>query len=132
MCLCSGGAFYTPETIDTARLHYRSSWATVLHAVALWLSSTGFGADEEKEEVPSALSKAHGLPQGAPTTTKNFEEAVKDRMHLMLGKEMHIHNLWCRALTVFVLCSGGTPNILRLELRVLADESNKENGMNTP
>ncbi|KAG7230040.1 hypothetical protein INR49_009760 [Caranx melampygus] len=80
-----GGAFYTPETIDTARLHYRSSWAPVLHAVALWLSSTGFGADEQKGEVPSAPSKAPGLPQGAPTTTKNFEEAVKDRMHLMLG-----------------------------------------------
>uniref|UniRef100_A0A671T5G1 HEAT repeat-containing protein 5B n=1 Tax=Sinocyclocheilus anshuiensis TaxID=1608454 RepID=A0A671T5G1_9TELE len=42
-----GGAFYTPETIDTARLHYRSSWASVLHAEALWLSSTGFGSAED-------------------------------------------------------------------------------------
>uniref|UniRef100_A0AAR2J054 HEAT repeat-containing protein 5B n=1 Tax=Pygocentrus nattereri TaxID=42514 RepID=A0AAR2J054_PYGNA len=41
-----GGAFYTPETIDTARLHYRNSWAPVLHAVALWLSNTDFGASE--------------------------------------------------------------------------------------
>uniref|UniRef100_A0AAY4EME0 HEAT repeat-containing protein 5B n=1 Tax=Denticeps clupeoides TaxID=299321 RepID=A0AAY4EME0_9TELE len=41
-----GGAFYTPETIDTARLHYRNSWAPILHAVALWLNSTGFGANE--------------------------------------------------------------------------------------
>ncbi|XP_070771751.1 HEAT repeat-containing protein 5B isoform X2 [Enoplosus armatus] len=80
-----GGAFYTPETIDTARLHYRSSWAPVLHAVALWLSSTGFGVGEEKEEVPSALSKAPALPQGASFTTKTFEESVEDRMHLMLG-----------------------------------------------
>uniref|UniRef100_A0A4W6CIG5 HEAT repeat-containing protein 5B n=1 Tax=Lates calcarifer TaxID=8187 RepID=A0A4W6CIG5_LATCA len=80
-----GGAFYTPETIDTARLHYRSSWAPVLHAVALWLSSTGFGAAEEKEDVTSAPSKAPALPQGAPSTTKTVEESVKDRMHLMLG-----------------------------------------------
>ncbi|XP_067381565.1 HEAT repeat-containing protein 5B isoform X2 [Channa argus] len=80
-----GGAFYTPETIDTARLHYRSSWAPVLHAVALWLSSTGFGADEEKEEVTSPPSKAPNLPQGASSTTKTFEESVQDRMHLMLG-----------------------------------------------
>ncbi|XP_054653928.1 HEAT repeat-containing protein 5B isoform X2 [Dunckerocampus dactyliophorus] len=72
-----GGAFYTPETIDTARLHYRSSWAPVLHAVALWLSSTGFGACEEKE--------APAVHTGAPSTTKTFEESVKDRMHLMLG-----------------------------------------------
>lgn len=90
MCVCSGGAFYTPETIDTARLHYRSSWAPVLHAVALWLSSTGFGAGEEKEEIPSAPSKTPALPQGASLTTKTFEESVEDRMHLMLGKERHI------------------------------------------
>ncbi|XP_071390774.1 HEAT repeat-containing protein 5B [Centroberyx affinis] len=80
-----GGAFYTPETIDTARLHYRSSWAPVLHAVALWLRSTGFGAGEESEEPPSAPSRAPGLPQGASSTSKSFEELVKDRMHLMLG-----------------------------------------------
>ncbi|XP_028983620.1 HEAT repeat-containing protein 5B isoform X2 [Betta splendens] len=80
-----GGAFYTPETIDTARLHYRSSWAPVLHAVALWLSSTGFGAGEEKEEMSSAPLKTPALPQGASSTTKTFEESAKDRMHLMLG-----------------------------------------------
>ncbi|XP_042289028.1 HEAT repeat-containing protein 5B isoform X3 [Thunnus maccoyii] len=80
-----GGAFYTPETIDTARLHYRSSWAPVLHAVALWLSSTGFGVGGEKDEVPSAPSKTPGIPPGASSTTKTFEESLKDRMHLMLG-----------------------------------------------
>ncbi|XP_017292182.1 HEAT repeat-containing protein 5B isoform X2 [Kryptolebias marmoratus] len=66
-----GGAFYTPETIDTARLHYRSSWAPVLHAVALWLNSTGFGAGEDQDEGSSK--------------TRAFEESVKDRMHLLLG-----------------------------------------------
>uniref|UniRef100_A0AAQ4RK18 HEAT repeat-containing protein 5B n=1 Tax=Gasterosteus aculeatus aculeatus TaxID=481459 RepID=A0AAQ4RK18_GASAC len=80
-----GGAFYTPETIDTARLHYRSSWAPVLHAVALWLSSTGFGAGEDTDEVPSSLSRAPAIPQAPSSTTKTFKESVKDRMHLMLG-----------------------------------------------
>ncbi|XP_041866496.1 HEAT repeat-containing protein 5B isoform X2 [Melanotaenia boesemani] len=80
-----GGAFYTPETIDTARLHYRSSWAPVLHAVALWLNSTGFGAGQDQEEVSSAPSKPPSLPQGCSSATKTFEESVKDRMHLMLG-----------------------------------------------
>lgn len=94
VCLCSGGAFYTPETIDTARLHYRSSWAPVLHAVALWLSSTGFGVGEEKDVVPSAPSKTPGIPPGASSTTKTFEESLKDRMHLMLGKETHSHHLY--------------------------------------
>ncbi|XP_013768650.1 HEAT repeat-containing protein 5B [Pundamilia nyererei] len=72
-------------TIDTARLHYRSSWAPVLHAVALWLNSTGFGAGVGQEEVSSAPSKPPGLPQGGSSTIKTFEESVKDRMHLMLG-----------------------------------------------
>uniref|UniRef100_A0AAX7TEN8 HEAT repeat-containing protein 5B n=1 Tax=Astatotilapia calliptera TaxID=8154 RepID=A0AAX7TEN8_ASTCA len=71
-----GGAFYTPETIDTARLHYRSSWAPVLHAVALWLNSTGFGAGVGQEEVSSAPSKPPGLPQGGSTTIKTFEESL--------------------------------------------------------
>ncbi|XP_057705009.1 HEAT repeat-containing protein 5B [Corythoichthys intestinalis] len=78
-----GGAFYTPETIDTARLHYRNSWAPVVHAVALWLSSTSFGACEEKKEVSPVLSKA--VHTGALSTVKTFEDSVKDRMHLMLG-----------------------------------------------
>ncbi|XP_053291981.1 HEAT repeat-containing protein 5B isoform X2 [Pleuronectes platessa] len=80
-----GGAFYTPETIDTARIHYRSSWAPVLHAVALWLSSTGFGAGEEKEESPSAPYKTPNFPQDALSASKTFEESVNDKMHLMLG-----------------------------------------------
>ncbi|KAJ3609917.1 hypothetical protein NHX12_022011 [Muraenolepis orangiensis] len=83
-----GGAFYTPETIDTARVHYRSSWAPVLHAVALWLSSTGFGAGQEPEEPPPNPTKAPGFfPKGASSAEapKAFEDLVKDRMHLMLG-----------------------------------------------
>lgn len=100
MNLYSGGAFYTPETIDTARLHYRNSWAPVLHAVALWLNSTGFGAGEGQEEVPSAASKAPGLTQGGSSTIRASEESVKDRMHLMLGKNTHCYNLWSASLQV--------------------------------
>ncbi|KAJ8360050.1 hypothetical protein SKAU_G00165750 [Synaphobranchus kaupii] len=83
-----GGAFYTPETIDTARLHYRSSWAPVLHAVALWLSSTGFGASEGSDDAPPVPPRGPGTtvyPPGIPAAGKNLEELVKDRMHLLLG-----------------------------------------------
>ncbi|KAG9344263.1 hypothetical protein JZ751_010932 [Albula glossodonta] len=83
-----GGAFYTPETIDTARLHYRSSWAPILHAVALWLSSTGFGASETPDEAPPVPPRGPGatvFPQATPAAGKNLEELVKDRMHLLLG-----------------------------------------------
>ncbi|KAF5902189.1 HEAT repeat-containing protein 5B isoform X1, partial [Clarias magur] len=81
-----GGAFYTPETIDTARLHYRSSWAPILHAVALWLSATDFGAPECPDEPQTAIVPgAPGFPQGPPAPSKSRDELVKDRMHLLLG-----------------------------------------------
>lgn len=85
-----GGAFYTPETIDTARLHYRNSWAPILHAVALWLHSTGFGSAEGAEENPPAPPKGSApaavFPPGGQAPNKSQEELVKDRMHLLLGK----------------------------------------------
>ncbi|XP_076872255.1 HEAT repeat-containing protein 5B isoform X2 [Brachyhypopomus gauderio] len=82
-----GGAFYTPETIDTARLHYRSSWPPILHAVALWLSNTDFGALDGPEEAQPAAPTSAGtvFPQGPPAPNKSHEELVKDRMHLLLG-----------------------------------------------
>ncbi|XP_048863455.1 HEAT repeat-containing protein 5B isoform X2 [Brienomyrus brachyistius] len=70
-----GGAFYTPETIDSARLHYRSSWAPILHAAALWLSHAGFGAGDAADEPPRA-------PGVGP---KDPDELARDRMHLLLG-----------------------------------------------
>lgn len=82
MC-SSGGAFYTPETIDTARLHYRNSWASVLHAEALWLSSTGFGTAEDSAEGKSAPVSG---PVVASAAGKNTDDLVKDRLHLLLGK----------------------------------------------
>ncbi|XP_074674365.1 HEAT repeat-containing protein 5B isoform X2 [Strix aluco] len=88
-----GGAFYTPETIDTARLHYRNSWAPILHAVALWLNSTGFNASESTEETAAAMPNSQkratsvtlNQAPGTPPTTKSLLEINKDRMHLILG-----------------------------------------------
>ncbi|XP_052042359.1 LOW QUALITY PROTEIN: HEAT repeat-containing protein 5B-like [Apodemus sylvaticus] len=86
-----GGAFYTPETIDTARLHYRNSWAPILHAVALWLNSTGFICQECTEATTESgvqkRSPAVSLKQvpGAMTSAEALPEVNKDRMHLTLG-----------------------------------------------
>ncbi|NXW34325.1 HTR5B protein, partial [Phaetusa simplex] len=89
----TGGAFYTPETIDTARLHYRNSWAPILHAVALWLNSTGFNASESTEETAAAMPNSQkratsimlNQTPGTPPSTKSLPEINKDRMHLILG-----------------------------------------------
>uniref|UniRef100_A0A452TZ69 HEAT repeat-containing protein 5A n=1 Tax=Ursus maritimus TaxID=29073 RepID=A0A452TZ69_URSMA len=61
-----GGAFYTAETSENAKLHYYNSWALILHATALWLTSTGFGSSS-----------------GA--TVKSPEDVCTDRFHLILG-----------------------------------------------
>ncbi|XP_053315726.1 HEAT repeat-containing protein 5B [Spea bombifrons] len=86
-----GGAFYTPETIDTARLHYRNSWAAILHAVALWLNCTGFNYSDTSEEATVSASQKRNTavplnqPVGTPLGTKSLMEVNKDRMHLILG-----------------------------------------------
>ncbi|XP_056616442.1 HEAT repeat-containing protein 5B isoform X1 [Triplophysa dalaica] len=77
-----GGAFYTPETIDTARLHYRNSWASILNAEALWLSSTGFGT---REDAPEGKAGPFKVPSVAPVPGQNPQDLVKDRLHLLLG-----------------------------------------------
>ncbi|XP_015671481.1 HEAT repeat-containing protein 5B [Protobothrops mucrosquamatus] len=87
-----GGAFYTPETIDTARLHYRNSWTPILHAIALWLNSTGFNTYEKTEDASAATPpQKHAAPimlnpaSETPPSTKTLQEINKDRMHLILG-----------------------------------------------
>ncbi|XP_030052254.1 HEAT repeat-containing protein 5B [Microcaecilia unicolor] len=86
-----GGAFYTPETIDTARLHYRNSWAPILHAVALWLNNTGFNTSEPTEEITQSSSQKHtpstALNQSSniSSVSKSLPEMNKDRMHLIWG-----------------------------------------------
>ena len=87
-----GGAFYTPETIDTARLHYRNSWAPILHAVALWLNSTGFTCSESAEAAAISALQKRSIPvnlsqaSGATPSAKSLAEINKDRMHLILGR----------------------------------------------
>ncbi|XP_073413695.1 HEAT repeat-containing protein 5B isoform X2 [Dendrobates tinctorius] len=86
-----GGAFYTPETIDTARLHYRNSWAPILHAVTLWLNSTGFNHSQIADDTIMTGSQkcnptlALNQPPGTPPSPKSLKELNKDRMHLILG-----------------------------------------------
>ncbi|XP_069494148.1 HEAT repeat-containing protein 5B [Ambystoma mexicanum] len=84
-----GGAFYTPETIDTARLHYHNSWAPILHAMALWLNSREVNVpesiEEETELVNSQKQAAPDAPTAAPVMNKSLPELTKENLHLILG-----------------------------------------------
>ncbi|XP_078190850.1 HEAT repeat-containing protein 5A isoform X22 [Callithrix jacchus] len=84
-----GGAFYTAETSENAKLHYYNSWALILHATALWLTSTGFVV-ADPDEGASHLSRpvtptsmCQGSSSGA--TIKSPEDVYTDRFHLILG-----------------------------------------------
>ncbi|XP_012580101.1 PREDICTED: HEAT repeat-containing protein 5A isoform X2 [Condylura cristata] len=84
-----GGAFYTAETSENAKLHYYNSWAFILHATALWLTSTDFVV-ADSDEGASNLSRpvtptsmCQGSSSGA--TVKSPEDIYTDRFHLILG-----------------------------------------------
>ncbi|XP_044915691.1 HEAT repeat-containing protein 5A isoform X5 [Felis catus] len=83
-----GGAFYTAETSENAKLHYYNSWALILHATALWLTSTGFVVADPDEGVShlsrpvTPTSMCQGSSSGA--TVKSPEDVCTDRFHLIL------------------------------------------------
>ncbi|XP_008565380.1 PREDICTED: HEAT repeat-containing protein 5A, partial [Galeopterus variegatus] len=84
-----GGAFYTAETSENAKLHYYDSWALILHATALWLTSTGFVV-ADPDEGASNLSRPvtpTSMCQGSSSgvTVKSPEDVYTDRFHLILG-----------------------------------------------
>ncbi|XP_018409657.1 PREDICTED: HEAT repeat-containing protein 5A [Nanorana parkeri] len=84
-----GGAFYTAETSDAARPHYLSSWAPILHATSLWLSSSGF-IHPDHEEAGSQLSRpvtptTMGQDRSTRTPAKSPDDINSERFHLILG-----------------------------------------------
>lgn len=83
-----GGAFYTAETSENAKLHYHSSWALILHAAALWLTSTGFTDPDEGAANLSRPVTPTSMCQGSSSSgaaVKSPEDVYTDRFHLILG-----------------------------------------------
>merc|ERR1719219_1591961 len=85
-----GGAFYTMDTIELARPHYKSTWAPILAAAAIWLSRGG-GFDNvsmEKTELDVTGSGNIGLGPANATSSADPEEINRSRFHLLLGVSM--------------------------------------------
>uniref|UniRef100_A0A4W3GT71 HEAT repeat-containing protein 5A n=1 Tax=Callorhinchus milii TaxID=7868 RepID=A0A4W3GT71_CALMI len=85
----AGGAFYTSETIEGARLHYYNAWAPILHATALWLNSTGFvvvDTDEDSSHLSRPVTPTMlGHESTSANAVKSPEDINTDRFHLILG-----------------------------------------------
>lgn len=88
-CLLVGGTFYTAETIENARPHYYNSWALILYATALWLTSTGFIVIDPDEGVTNLSRPVTPTTMCQDSSTrplvKSPEDVNTDRFHLILG-----------------------------------------------
>ncbi|XP_051478321.1 HEAT repeat-containing protein 5A isoform X3 [Apus apus] len=84
-----GGTFYTAETIENARPHYYNSWALILYATALWLTSTGFVVVDPDEGVTNLSRPVTPTTMCQDSSTrplvKSPEDVNTDRFHLLLG-----------------------------------------------
>lgn len=78
-----GGAFYTTDTMESARPYYSESWAPILYAATLWLNAREFKIDD------SNTKKSDGTNNNstASTTTSSSKPAKNvERFHLLFGK----------------------------------------------
>ena len=66
-----GGAFYTVDTMDSSRPHYKRAWPAILYAASLWLKETGFTSVDKEESRPANMKA---------------DESDSDRFHLLLGE----------------------------------------------
>lgn len=75
-----GGAFYTPDTINSSKPHYQSSWPQILYAASLWLNSGGF-------ELGLKSNTSDGDSNNSETKVQAISHGSQsaDRFHLIFG-----------------------------------------------
>uniref|UniRef100_A0A8C1XTT1 HEAT repeat-containing protein 5A n=1 Tax=Cyprinus carpio TaxID=7962 RepID=A0A8C1XTT1_CYPCA len=95
----TGGSFYTAETVEQARPHYSSAWATILHATALWLNSTGFIMVDEG---PANLSRPVTPTSMGQSTSLSSVKSPEDDHFLLVVQFTQIFLL---GISVEFLCS---------------------------
>ncbi|CAL1542615.1 unnamed protein product [Lymnaea stagnalis] len=83
-----GGAFYHPDTVESAIVHYRKSWPSILHGLAIWLDKTGFeqaamASGDDKLSLGASLAQPANAPANMRARTMN-----QDRFFLILGISM--------------------------------------------
>ncbi|XP_030374893.1 HEAT repeat-containing protein 5B isoform X2 [Scaptodrosophila lebanonensis] len=84
-----GGAFYTTDTINSAKPHYMSSWPPILYAASLWLRDEGFALHLQTSSLAASSASS------SPTSTEAIEESNNnnithgslsaDRFHMIFG-----------------------------------------------
>ncbi|KAG5327693.1 HTR5B protein, partial [Pseudoatta argentina] len=82
-----GGAFYTTDTMESARPHYVESWAPILHAATLWLNARGFEmGDSNQEKATTNLTNNNNRNNNNnDETTASKTNTNVERFHLLFG-----------------------------------------------
>lgn len=76
-----GGAFYTTDTMESARPYYSESWAPILYAATLWLNAREFKVDESSD---SNTKKSDGTNNNTASSSSKSSKNV-ERFHLLFG-----------------------------------------------
>lgn len=87
-----GGAFYTTDTMESARPHYVESWAPILHAATLWLNARGFemSDNQEKTTANTTNNNNHNNNNNNEAATSKTNMNI-ERFHLLFGKYYTIY-----------------------------------------
>jgi len=76
-----GGAFYTNDTIELSRPHYKNTWAPILHASCLWITEENQCQDQVDNSEDSKLCENNNLEN----ENKSIEGLRESRFHLLTG-----------------------------------------------
>ncbi|KAF7405269.1 hypothetical protein HZH66_004175 [Vespula vulgaris] len=82
-----GGAFYTTDTMESARPYYAESWAPILHAAALWLNARGFGISNTNDETKTSNVSSNNINNNN-NNNNNISTKIDtnvERFHLLFG-----------------------------------------------
>ena len=81
-----GGAFYTTDTMESARPYYAESWAPILYAATLWLNAREFkmnesdNFDSKDSDGTNNNTTSSGIKSSITESSNNVE-----RFHLLFG-----------------------------------------------
>ena len=88
-----GGAFYTTDTMESARPFYSESWAPILYAATLWLNAREFKMDvsDDSNTENSDGTNNNTTPSTTSSSTTKPSKNV-ERFHLLFGELINIRN----------------------------------------
>ncbi|XP_043481711.1 HEAT repeat-containing protein 5B isoform X2 [Leptopilina heterotoma] len=80
-----GGAFYTTDTMESARPYYSESWAPILYAATLWLNAREFKTDESPDSNTKNSDGTNNNTASSTNCSSSKSSKNVERFHLLFG-----------------------------------------------